>query len=365
MGRKKSKRIWIYILTLVLALSSAVAVRAGTSQTGQTTGGQTGQGGLEMLKSRGVFYVDVPVEPAEGTKTEFDFVVDPYQLIKGSRAARYGGRTDRFVDLEDLNLYFPSYGNSTRSDTYKGKFSNISNAVSINNLSSLSVDVILKAEIKGLDKRIKIRNSDTFTGNEPQLYMGLIVAEGDGISSSEMFRRAEDTARAIPIYKEGAKGPVPELSLEKTLKDNRKDYKIRYLPETDEYEMYYTGTITENHSLYFALTGACNPGGNWLGIDMSNTRVHVSWDIRPIIIGRRIKNPVLVVQRNQTARWYFLPGNTGSDVKNVLCDGRSVKTTFNYEADSIWINAGSTPGTRYYTVIYMDDTSEIVQVTVK
>ena len=103
-------------------------------------GSETGVGEVEGSIDKDVYEVVLPAV----TDEIFDFIIDPYKLLNNTNGVAYGEQTFR----EDTTLFFKRSDGTTKED-----YSNVSDPVTITNMSSkainVSVDISMPKESLG------------------------------------------------------------------------------------------------------------------------------------------------------------------------------------------------------------------------
>lgn len=129
---KKMKYV-LGVLAIAMALCLPVAIAAGDSSSGYTTGSSD----VEGVVATDVFSVVIPTLAAGDTT--YKFHIDPNQMIAQTGAARYGKAT-----VEDgATVMF------TQNDTGTAKFASRSNILTVTNKSTFGVTAKVEAEITG------------------------------------------------------------------------------------------------------------------------------------------------------------------------------------------------------------------------
>lgn len=167
--------------------------------------------------------VDVPIISQSG-RSPFDFIMDPQGLICRTDAARYGG--EQFE--EGATLYFKNTGGDY-------DYSSQSDWIEVVNKSSVPVNVTIEAVVKNLSTVELTEDSDF---------------EDDNKTAAICLELVDDNGNVIPLDSSGNATVDVEIDASE-----------------DTYS--------------FGLTGACNPHGNWEGID-ETPQVVISWTIVPL-----------------------------------------------------------------------------------
>lgn len=172
--------------------------------------------------------IDLELPVLEGSETSpFDFIMDPQRLITETNAAKYGG-----VSFEEgATLYFKN----TDGDY---EYSHISDWLSIKSRSNIPVCVTVELTVEDAYS-ISFARSASFSGGECSMYLALLDSDGN---ETAVDADGKAVARMVlPAY----------------------------------------GNESEAGICSFALTGCCNPDGDWSGMT-DCPRITVSWTVEPI-----------------------------------------------------------------------------------
>lgn len=244
----KLKRLVALGLATTMAFSGSVVAFANTTATTATanesqkveaTGKVEGAG----IKNKDVFSVVLPAV----TDSSVSITLDPELLITATDNAAHSN-----AEFEKgASLFFANDG---------GKFSSTSDAITITNKSSMSIDVSVTAKITGNTDAPLVADK-TFGGSpRPAIYMAIVDERGE-----------------TPIA-EGSTG-TEVTKLVKGAKEG--SYKVTYSGSAYDYTLD-SGADADasNFSSYtFSLTGACNTAADWSGLTSLAPNVELVWEI--------------------------------------------------------------------------------------
>lgn len=238
----KSKKFFLGILTAAVTINSSLTTFASiprTNVSSKATGESEG-----LVPSTDVFNVVLPAVPDK--TIIYDFILDPKNMAPSEHP------DDIFED--GASLYFKNEDSN---------YSHKSDVLTIQNKSTMKVDVKLNANISGMDNVI-MTSDDTFTND----------------TNASVYLALEDSNNKLAsVDKYGA-------FLRATL-DGRKDaYKIIYDPTTDSYkyglksddELKAENITFADYS--FNLSGACNQANEWLNLPIA-PEVMITWTVAP------------------------------------------------------------------------------------
>lgn len=202
-----------------------------------------------------VFSVALPI--ISRNCTVFDFIMDPQRVIEKSNAAWY----EEGTFFEWNTLYF---ANMNEDGSLRG-YSGTSDPLTVTNRSSMAVDVTLEAWLD-LPAGVTLSCDPNFEGEtSPSIYLALT-----------------DGRNTVPITYNGAllTVTVPAASdAYELVYDIMDDTRVQYYYTLTEQAMNedYDGFPTYS----FRLVGACNPNGNWEGLEQIQPTVTVRWTVIP------------------------------------------------------------------------------------
>lgn len=199
-----------------------------------------------------VFKVILPTIPEDDTT--FDYILDPQGLIELTDAKKYGG-TDEVAFEHDKTLYFKT----SKSDDGRPVYDNVSNALTVTNMSSREVQITVKATITS-SEGITMSESSTFDADDtsPSIYLALT-----------------DGTNTIPITSEdaviNAVIDAPEDAYETVWDGEKNVYELTDAAKEDDYDGFQTYS--------FWLTGACNANADWSKVEGQIPEVCVVWEV--------------------------------------------------------------------------------------
>ena len=199
-----------------------------------------------------VFKVILPTIPEDDTT--FDYILDPQGLIELTDAKKYGG-TDEVAFEHDKTLYFKT----SKSDDGRPVYDNVSNALTVTNMSSREVQITVKATITS-SEGITMSESSTFDAGDtsPSIYLALT-----------------DGTNTIPITSEdaviNAVIDAPEDAYETVWDGEKNVYELTDAAKEDDYDGFQTYS--------FWLTGACNANADWSKVEGQIPEVCVVWEV--------------------------------------------------------------------------------------
>ena len=199
-----------------------------------------------------VFKVILPTIPEDDTT--FDYILDPQGLIELTDAKKYGG-TDEVAFEHDKTLYFKT----SKSDDGRPVYDNVSNALTVTNMSSREVQITVKATITS-SEGITMSESSTFDADDtsPSIYLALT-----------------DGTNTIPITSEdaviNAVIDAPEDAYETVWDGEKNVYELTDAAKEDDYDGFQTYS--------FWLTDACNANADWSKVEGQIPEVCVVWEV--------------------------------------------------------------------------------------
>lgn len=236
-------------ISIILALAVAAGFPASVAAEELGAGSETGVGEVEGSINTDVYEVVLPAV----TDEIFDFIIDPHSLLNHTNGAAYEGKTFK----ENSTLFFQRSAGTAEAD-----YSNVSDPVTITNMSSKAINVSVDISIdKSSLGGITLTGDKEFTDDtSASIYMALV----DGVNE-------------VPIGSDGISmealiGAAPEEA-----------YEYRYDSESGEYSYGLTGdTSGIEFGIYsFQLTGAANGNGDWSGAMEAKPQIKVVWRIMP------------------------------------------------------------------------------------
>ena len=117
-----------------------------------------------------VFKVILPTIPEDDTT--FDYILDPQGLIELTDAKKYGG-TDEVAFEHDKTLYFKT----SRTEDGRPVYDNVSNALTVTNMSSREVKITVKATIANSES-ITMSENSTFDADDTSTSIYLALTDG-------------------------------------------------------------------------------------------------------------------------------------------------------------------------------------------
>ncbi len=277
MKSRRFKSILAVLLSISMIFGTSVfAMASQTVSDNEPYNGSTGGvGDMEGWVNKNVFKISIPVTSI--SNDNLAFVMDPQKLIINTGGIKYGWDSSK---VEDTTLYFLS-ANKLNSD----KYGNVSNPLSVNNLSSVSVDVSLTVKVEGTTG-ITLSDNSTYqtTDKVPKMYMGMHVKRGKNnagtfagteVSGSPVALTAEDTV---------SKNMLKEIpgSMDPTEKTDKYSLSFDSVKKEYTYELdknYVVGTINDT-VLNFYFEGTCNPNADWKDLKTSKPNLDVVWNVR-------------------------------------------------------------------------------------
>jgi hypothetical protein len=291
MKSRRFKSILAVVLSVAMVMGTSVFAMAGPEQQGENLvvsgndvvseeqGKVTASGQMEGWVEKDVFKVTIPVSTS--ANDTLAFVMDPQNLIYSTGGIAKGW--DK-TSLVQSTLYFTQSGNAAHAvAANQDKYSNVSNTLSVNNLSSVSVDVALKVKMNDIGNiTLSTNNSFKTDTNDktPKLYMGMTVLKGnkDNMGSplpgTPMALTAEDAVSKNMLANIPGHNNAPDAT----------HYGLSYNGTTYTYELgedYVMGSAA-NTILKFYFTGETNPNADWKAINDANTapKLSVIWDVK-------------------------------------------------------------------------------------
>lgn len=200
-----------------------------------------------------VFKVILPTIPEDDTT--FDYILDPQGLIELTDAKKYGG-TDEVAFEHDKTLYFKT----SRTEDGRPVYNNVSNALTVTNMSSREVKITVKATIA---------NSESITMSENSTF------DADDTSTS-IYLALTDGTNTIPITSDAAVLNAvinaPEDAYETVWDGEKNVYELTDTAKQEDYDGF------QKYS--FWLTGACNANADWSNVEGQIPEVFVVWEVK-------------------------------------------------------------------------------------
>ena len=200
-----------------------------------------------------VFKVILPTIPEDDTT--FDYILDPQGLIELTDAKKYGG-TDEVAFEHDKTLYFKT----SRTEDGRPVYDNVSNALTVTNMSSREVKITVKATIA---------NSESITMSESSTF------DADDTSTS-IYLALTDGTNTIPITSDAAVLNAvinaPEDAYETVWDGEKNVYELTNTAKKEDYDGF------QKYS--FWLTGACNANADWSNVEGQIPEVFVVWEVK-------------------------------------------------------------------------------------
>ena len=200
-----------------------------------------------------VFKVILPTIPEDDTT--FDYILDPQGLIELTDAKKYGG-TDEVAFEHDKTLYFKT----SRTEDGRPVYDNVSNALTVTNMSSREVKITVKATIA---------NSESITMSENSTF------DADDTSTS-IYLALTDGTNTIPITSDAAVLNAvinaPEDAYETVWDGEKNVYELTDTAKKEDYDGF------QKYS--FWLTGACNANADWSNVEDQIPEVFVVWEVK-------------------------------------------------------------------------------------
>lgn len=230
------------VLAGMLAATMVLGMSATAFASDTTSGSGTGAGDFEGHVNKEILAVTLPTD---GDTSTFKYIVDPEGLIAETDHAKYANATFE----SGSNVFFQSSTDNYTKDSAKLK---------VINKGSVAADVTVKAETAASDK-VTMAASDTFTGTNCDLYLGLKVADKNAVA----VQTTGGTAASVTV---GLAGNEDNYE---TTYDSSNGYKYTVKSGTPD---------TAWNSFEFYLTGKCNDKGVWKDITSDKVpAVTVTW----------------------------------------------------------------------------------------
>ncbi len=200
-----------------------------------------------------VFKVILPTIPEDDTT--FDYILDPQGLIELTDAKKYGG-TDEVAFEHDKTLYFKT----SRTEDGRPVYDNVSNALTVTNMSSREVKITVKATIAN-SENITMSENSTFNADD---------------TSTSIYLALTDGTNTIPITSDAAVLNAvinaPEDAYETVWDGEKNVYELTDTAKKEDYDGF------QKYS--FWLTGACNANADWSNVEGQIPEVFVVWEVK-------------------------------------------------------------------------------------
>ena len=189
---------------------------------------------------------------SEAGDSPFDYIVDPYELIYETDAAKYGGGKVE----QGANLLF-------RNAQGAYDFSSHSDQLSISNRSNVPVNVTVSATVQGSAGVNTSSSRDFADSTDTSIYLAIIDNEGNELPMVE--------GQEVKLHISMAKAPDDA-------------YVYRYDDAEGIYTYDYSRDVKDiDFDKYsFGLTGYCNPNADWDKVD-SIPNIVITWNVEPVL----------------------------------------------------------------------------------
>ncbi len=375
MKSRRAKSLLALLLSIVMVFGSSVMVSADiVSENSPASGSTAGVGDMEGVVSSNVFKVSIPVTSV--SNSDLEFVLDPQGLIAKTGAKRYDW-ADGTYD-KGATLFFISENKTTAVTKYGAS----SNALSVNNLSSVSVDVALSVNVINRNSgtnEIALSSNKSFANSDPAMYMALKTKIGKNTDLPNLKTVSDAALTAIT----GA-----------TTSENI----LKLIPEaTDKYGYNWTGTkytftLSDNYvtgsqddsALFFWFEGVANKfdgtkanEDQWYALNDAAPSLQLVWDVKPHDDGIDLSKATLAYHKwgNDGTLWIAKTSSAGFDgntVKvKVTADGKKFcELEADYNAQK-WVSTnwakittalGTTPDS--YTLVVIDGSTTYKTATI-
>ncbi|MEZ3473935.1 MAG: hypothetical protein K1W27_14210 [Lachnospiraceae bacterium] len=276
---KNYKKILAGVLATSMVLGNSAVVFA-------DEGGQAkGSGKVEGQVKNEVFSVVLPTE--SDYAGAFDYIIDPLQLIKND-AGNNGNKYDKTKFDFDQNATVFFYNGYDTSTPAKMKYTETSNALKVENKSSMPVKVGISLKASEVDG-ITFTSDNTFASDtNTSLYLGIVekgftLAETAGATATALTSLDDDA----DINSNGiAKLEVTLPALAPTNAGGTdKAFVTQWNPVRNAYE-FVANTAVDKTTTYceFQVTGKCNTatGVDWLDILAAGEtpELEIMWSIQ-------------------------------------------------------------------------------------
>lgn len=262
--KQRYKKVFLGIFAVAIAASGSLAVFTADSRA-YPKGTSKGSGSLEGVVSTDIFNIVLPAIPEKVVDknapiaTIYDFILDPQKLLTDGGMAndKYPGKTFE----PGASLFFE---NTVGTPTYN--YSHTSDPLTIQNKSTMDVDVRLNATLAGMNN-ITLTNDEMFTDDKnASVYLALTTTNNNKVS---------------PIDKYGA-------FIRSTLAGRPNAYEYAYDAVSGKYKYQLkSDDVLSAANITFAdftfqLTGACNPSNDWARLPEPITpKLTATWTVAP------------------------------------------------------------------------------------
>lgn len=318
---------------LALAIASAMAISPATVfadvTTSPATGSAVGDGKVEGYIDKEVFTVVVPTVAAG----DFDFILDPQDLIKDSTNAAYTGAT--FTGT--TGLYF-------KSDT--NKYTADSKEMTITNKSSVDVNVNLEVKVTS-DAGVTFTTDKTFKDDTtPSVFLGLINSQDAdsattpaAVDPSTLTASADVTMAAVDASK----------------------FEVKYSGGTYSYGLNSSAADADFKKMTFKLTGAANKNADWTDLKTAAPKIEVVWNISKANSAKSVYAAVIgstiYVGADATAPEpaKFAAGTTFTNVILTFPNGTTLDATSLIDTSTGWLSLAGASVNGTYTMTFEAD----------
>lgn len=245
------KNIRIYVIFILSAsIIAGTCTNVLAEEIVEQQQNEVGIGKVEGNVNEDIYQVILPTI----TDKTFDFIMDPQGLINKTNGAAYKGKTFE----KEATLFF-----RRKEEGVKDDYSNMSDAVTITNMSSKEIKVSLNISI--LESSLK----------------GIILTDDKefiGDTCASLYMAYTDGQKEVPIGKEG-------ISCEMIVDAAPEEaYEYSYDNKSNEYSYGLKDNVTDiNFPIYsFRLIGATNGKGDWSQLTEVVPKVDVAWQISAV-----------------------------------------------------------------------------------
>lgn len=241
---KSLKKLVATALTVTLVATGSFAVCAADDG-----GNLEGTGSVEGVVDKEVFKVELPT--VSTNDTTFDFIMDPQGLIEATNGAAYEG-----LKFESgATVYF---ANSVSGNDY----TSTSEDLKITNKSTMEVNVSLEATVAAVEGLTMAEDAD-FAADDKEAKLYLAISDG---TNTEAI-----TTEAAKITAEMDAAPEDAYEVKYDSEGKEYAYDLTDAAKAEDYDGFATYS--------FNLEGACNPNGDWKGLDSASPKINVVWTV--------------------------------------------------------------------------------------